>query len=148
VLNFKPNPLDTATSFWQAVEQQDYSLVHSQYLSPNLRVVWDNEADFGTMADASDKNYGRVTNYVLTKQSVGDTQAILTYRVTRNQAYNATLTLGLHGGTWGVDDLGSSLDPSVNNSLPPVPTTPASPSTTPTAALPTGQRSGPAWYLW
>jgi hypothetical protein len=75
-------------------------------------------------------------------------QAILTYKVTRNKVYNATLTLVLHSGSWGVDDLGSSLDPSVGGSLPPPPTPSPSPNPTPTATLPTGDRSGPIWAPW
>jgi len=153
VLNFRPNPIDTATAFWQSVEQQDYSLIHSQYLSPTLRVVWDNPGDFATMAEASDSYYGRVTNYALTKQSVSDAQATLTYRVTRDKVYNATLILVLHAGSWGVDDLGSSLDPSVGypepGSLPPPPPTPSpSPNATPSATVLTGERSGSTWYPW
>jgi hypothetical protein len=149
VLNFKPNPIDTATAFWQTVEQQDYALIHSQYLSPTLRVVWDSTADFDKMAEFSDSYYGRVTSFSLVSQA-GDmaTQATLTYKVTRNKVYNATLILVLHGGSWGVDNLGSSLDPTVGGSLPAPPTPSPSPNPTPSPTLPTGERSGPAWDPW
>jgi hypothetical protein len=149
VLNFKPNPIDTATAFWQSVEQQDYALIHSQYLSPTLRVVWDDTGTFAQMAEASDSYYGRVTNFSLVKQA-GDmtTQAILTYTVTRNKVYTATVILVLHSGSWGVDDLGSSLDPSVGGALPPPPTPTPSPSPTPSPTSPTGDRYRPAWDPW
>lgn len=148
VLSFKPNPIDTATAFWQSVEQQDYALVHSQYLSPTLRVVWDNTGDFDKMAEFSDGYYGRVTNFSLVSQA-GDTQtAQLTYKVTRNKSYTAILTLVLHGGSWGVDNLGSSLDPSVGGSLPAPPTPSPSPNPTPTATSPTGDRYRPIWAPW
>jgi hypothetical protein len=151
VLNFKPNPIDTATAFWQSVEQQDYALIHGQYLSPTLRVVWDNEGDFDKMAEASDNYYGRVTTFSLVQQAGDMTQtADLTYQVTRgsSKVYKAMLRLVLHGGSWGVDDLGSSLDPSVDGSLPPPPTPSPSPNPTPSPTLPTGERAGPAWDPW
>jgi hypothetical protein len=150
VLNFKPNPIDTATAFWQSVEQQDYALIHSQYLSPTLRVVWDDPKAFAATAYASDSYYGRVTNFSLVKQS-GDTQtAILTYVVTRgsSKVYKAMLTLVLHGGSWGVDNLGSSLDPSVDGSLPAPPTPSPSPNPTPSPTVSTGEKSGSAWDPW
>jgi hypothetical protein len=151
VLNFKPNPIDTATAFWQSVEQQNYALIHSQYLSPTLRVVYDDPAQFATTAQASDDYYGRVTNFVLTKQAGDMTQtAILTYQVTRgsNKVYNATLTLVLHGGSWGVDNLGSSLDPSVDGGLPPPPTPSPTQGATPTTNPSTGYESGPTRDPW
>ena len=150
VLNFKPNPIDTATAFWQSAEQQDYALIRSQYLSPTLRVVWDTPQYFLAMAQASDNYYGRVTNFSLVKQAGDPQTADLTYEVTRgsSKVYKATLTLVLYGGSWGVDNLGSSLDPSADNSLPPPPTPSPSPNPTPSPTLPTGERSGPAWDPW
>jgi uncharacterized protein YdhG (YjbR/CyaY superfamily) len=148
VLNFKPNPIDTATAFWESVEQQNYALIHSQYLSPTLRVVWDDPVQFASMAEASDSYYGRVTNFSLIQQQGDMTQmAVLTYQVTRgsNKVYKATLQLVLHSGNWGVDSLGSSLDPSADGSLPPPPTPSPSPNPTPSPTLPTGERSGPMW---
>jgi hypothetical protein len=137
VLNYKPSPIDTATAFWQNVEQQNYALVRSNYLSPTLRVVYDNPSDFTSMAKASDSYYGPVTSFNLIQES-GDmtTQAMLTYTVTRgsSKTYKATLVLVLYAGNWGVNDLGSSLDPSENNSLPPPPTPSPSPATSPTAS--------------
>jgi mRNA-degrading endonuclease RelE of RelBE toxin-antitoxin system len=149
VLNFKPNPIDTATAFWQSVEQQDYALIHSQYLSPTLRVVYDTPAQLAAIAQASDAYYGRVTNFSLVKQVDQDTQTVfLTYQVTRHKVYNAMLTLVLHGGSWGVDNLGSSLDPSVGDSLPPPPTPSPSPNPTPSPTVLTGEKPGSAWDPW
>jgi hypothetical protein len=136
VLNYKPSPIDTATAFWQNVELQNYALVRSSYLSPTLRVVYDNPSDFANMAEASDTYYGRVTSFTLIQES-GDLtqQATLTYSVTRgtSKKYKAILVLGLFAGSWGVNDLGSSLDPSENKSLPPPPTPSPSPAATATA---------------
>jgi hypothetical protein len=145
VLNYKPNPIDTGNAFWQNVEGQNYSLIHSDYLSPTLRVVYDNTAQFAATAEASDSYYGPVTNYSLFKQAGDMTQtASLTYVVTRgsNKVYKATLTLVLHAGSWGVNDLGSSLDPSLDGSLPPPPTPSPSPTDTPTTVPSSGASSG------
>jgi hypothetical protein len=143
VLSYKPSALDTATAFWQNVEQQNYALVHSNYLSPTLRVVYDDPAVFASMAKTADTYYGPVTNYNLVQESGDMTQqAVLTYSVTRgtSKVYKAVLVLVLYAGSWGVNDLGSSLDPSENNSLPPPPMTPSpspvtSPSATPVARV-------------
>ena len=141
VLNYKPNPIDTATAFWEAVENQNYALIHTDYLSPTLRVQYDDPTEFATMAQASDTYYGLVTNFSLYKQAGDLTQtAVLTYIVTRGNGrsaknYYATLTLVVHAGSWGINDLGSSLDPSVDGSLPapPTPTPSPTPANTPTS---------------
>jgi hypothetical protein len=137
VLNFKPSAIDTATAFWQNVEQQNYSVIHSNYLSPTLRVVYDDPSVFTAMAKSSDTYYGPVTNYTLI-QDINNSaqQATLTYSVTRgtSKKYQATLVLILYAGSWGVNDLGSSLDPSENGSLPPPPTPSPSPSPSPIAS--------------
>jgi hypothetical protein len=136
VLNYKPSPLDTATAFWENVEQQNYATICSNDLSPTLRVVYANPSDFTTMAQASDNYYGPVTSYALTQEVDNSAQqTTLTYSVTRGTSkhYTAVLVLVLYAGSWGVNDLGSSLSPSENNSLPPPPTpsTPPSPVATP-----------------
>lgn len=135
VLNYKPSAIDTATAFWQNVEQQNYALVRSNDLSPTLRVVYDNPSDFTALAQASDTYYGPVTSFTLTQESDTPQQATLTYTVTRGTSkhYTTVLVLILYGGSWGVNDLGSSLDPSENNSLPPPPTPSSSPAATATA---------------
>jgi hypothetical protein len=133
VLNYKPSAIDAASAFWENVEQQNYALIRSNDLSPTLRVVYDNVSDFSNMAQASDTYYGPVTSFTLIQESGDMTQqATLTYSVTRgsNKTYKATLVLILYAGSWGVNDLGSSLDPSENNSLPPPPTPSPSPSAT------------------
>jgi hypothetical protein len=136
ILNYKPSAIDAATAFWQNVEQQNYVTVRSNYLSPTLRVVYANLSDFTTMAQASDTYYGPVTSFTLIQESGDMTQqATLTYSVTRGTSkhYKAILVLVLYAGSWGVNDLGSSLDPSENNSLPPPPTPSSSPSPSPSA---------------
>jgi hypothetical protein len=144
VLNYKPSPIDTATAFWQAVETQNYLLVHSAYLSPTLRVQYDTTQALSNYAEPADQYYGLVTNFTLSKEQGDMVQnAVLTYVVTRgtNKAYKATLTLDLFGGAWGIDDLGSSLEPWADKSLPapPTPTPPApTPTNTPTAVSGTG----------
>jgi hypothetical protein len=137
LLNFKPSPVDTANAFWAAAEQQNYSVIHTNYLSPTLRVIWDDPTQFASMAEASDSYYGAITNFSLIKQAGDMTQtAYLTYTVTRskngvNKIYNATLKLVIHAGSWGIDDLGASLDPSVGGALPPIPTPTTQPTLTP-----------------
>src|SRR5215469_7538020 len=119
-LNYKPSAIDTATAFWENVEQQNYANIRGNYLSPTLRVVYDNPSDFTTLAQTSDTYYGPVTSFTLIQESGNMTQqASLTYSVTRGTSrhYTATLVLILYAGSWGVNDLGSSLDPSENNSL-------------------------------
>jgi hypothetical protein len=136
VLNYKPSAVDAATAFWENVEQQNYALIRSNDLSPTLRVVYDNASDFSTMAKASDTYYGPVTNFTLVQEVDNSAQqATLTYSVTRgnSKTYKASLVLILYAGSWGVNDLGSSLDPSENNSLPPPPTPSPSPSPSPSA---------------
>ena len=137
VLNYKPSPIDTATAFWEAVEQRNYALIHADYLSPTLRVEYDQLSTFAQMAQAADNYYGPVTNYSLSSEQGDLTQtATLTYIVTRgnNKVYKATLNLVLYAGSWGVNDLGSSLDPSVGGALPAPPSTPTpSPPPSPTA---------------
>jgi hypothetical protein len=145
VLTYKPSPVATATAFWQDVEQQNYSLITSSLLSPTLRVEYNVPTQFEEMAQQSDHYYGLVTNFTLLSEGGDLTQtATLTYSVTRgtNKVYKATLGLVLYSGTWGVNDLGSSLDPSENNSLPPPPTPSPSPTQLPTATPTGGASSG------
>jgi hypothetical protein len=143
VLTYKPSPLVAGTAFWQYAEQQNYYLIRSSLLSPTLRVQYSDANQFISMAQQSDNYYGSVTKYSLISQGGDMTQsATLTYSVTRgtNKVYNATLILVLYSGTWGINDLGSSLDPSENKSLPPPPT--PSPTKLPTASPTLGAWSG------
>ncbi len=146
VLTYKPSPLATGTAFWQDVEQQNYFLITSNLLSPTLRVEYsDATQNFENMAQQTDSYYGPVTSFTLIGEGGDMTEsASLTYSVTRgtNKVYKATLGLVLYAGNWGVNDLGSSLDPSVNNSLPPPPTPSPSPTQIPTATPILGASSG------
>ncbi|MGO8947630.1 MAG: hypothetical protein ACLQUY_08200 [Ktedonobacterales bacterium] len=148
VLNYKPSASDTGTAFWEAVEAQNYSLVYSNYLSPTLRVEYDDPNQFAQLAEPADSYYGVVTNFSLSEQAGDLTQnATLTYVVTRGtsssaRVYKATLTLVLFAGSWVISDLGSSLVPSVGGSLPPPPTPTPTPANTATPLPPTGQLRG------
>ncbi|HKS70451.1 MAG TPA: hypothetical protein VJQ45_08520 [Ktedonobacterales bacterium] len=141
VLRQKPDPINTATAFWETMETQTYSQVVSTYLSPSLRVQYSNGL-FEQTARTTDAGYGIIKSATLIQQS-GDMQqtAILTYLVQRNASYKATITLRLHGGSWGIDDLGNTLapdkaglpepTPSPTQTEPPTPTYPPSPTSEP-----------------
>lgn len=150
----KPDPNATASGFWFDMEQQNYLQLQSTYLSPTLRVQFD-QSTFISDASYADSAFGKVTNAVQTKQT-GDmnTTAIYTYVVTRtldtrNISYTTTLTLELHGGTWGVEDMGATLDPTkagIPAPATPVPTDTPSPDATPTdtpTGTPTGRIASP-----
>ena len=128
----KPDPMAAANGFWYDMEHQTYADLQSTYLSPTLRVQY--ESQFVSLANTSDQDFGIITDATLTKQS-GDMQstAILTYAVTRanHVSYTTTLTLTLHGGSWGVDDLGATIDPTKAGI--PAPATPT-PTSTPQSA--------------
>jgi hypothetical protein len=108
-------------------------------------VEWSDPLQFANMAQPADKYYGAVTNFTLVGQGGDMTEsATLTYSVTRGtgKVYNATLSVVLYSGSWGVNDLGSSLEPWENNSLPPPPTPSPSPTQIPTATPILGASSG------
>jgi hypothetical protein len=132
-LRQKPDPITTATAFWDTMETQQYSLIVSTYLSPALRVQYSNGL-FEQTAKTADSGYGLIQSATLIQQS-GDTQqtAILTYLIQRNASYKATIVLTLHGGSWGVDDLGNTLSPD-KAGLPPAPTPTPSVAPSPTAS--------------
>ena len=147
LIHQKPDPQATASGFWFDMEQQDYLQLQSTYLSPTLRVQYD-QSQFLSQASYADQAFGTVTNAVETKQA-GDmnTTANFTYVVTRtlngrNISYTATLILTFHGGTWGVDDMGAALDPTkagIPAPATPVPTdtpsAPVQPTDTPTGRI-------------
>ncbi len=149
-LRQKPDPITTATAFWETMEQQKYSLVETTYLSPTLRVQYSSSQSspdlFEQTAQAADAGYGDITKVTLLQQS-GDLQqtAVLTYLVQRTGSatvtYKVTIVLTLHGGSWGIDDLGNTLTPdkaglpaptpSPTETQPPTPTYPPSPTSQP-----------------
>lgn len=140
-LRQKPNPVTTATAFWDTMIAQQYSVVVDSYLSPALRVQYSGGL-LAQTAQATDTGYGVIKSVTLLQQG-GDLQqtAILTYLIQRNASYKATIVLTLHGGTWGVDDLGNTLapdkaglpepTPSPSPTSPPTPTYPPSPTSEP-----------------
>lgn len=138
LLHQKPDPQATASGFWFDMEQQSYLQLQSTYLSPTLRVQYD-QSQFVSLANNADLLFGKVTTAVQTRQA-GDltNTAKYTYVVTRtigtkNMSYTTTLALTLHGGTWGVDDLGAAIDPTkAGIPLPATPTPTLVPLPTPT----------------
>lgn len=136
-INQKPNPTDTATAFWsnlQAGDPGSYGTIQSTYLSPLLRVQY-TQQQFVAQATQADNDFGKVMSAVQTSQPVGDLNQSVTikYRVTRgtHNAYDATLTLTLHAGTWGIDDMGAAINPTAAGLQAPSPT--PTPTTSPTS---------------
>jgi hypothetical protein len=143
LVNQKPDPTATAATFWDDMVAQKYVAIHSTLLSPTLRVHYD-ETSFVTLADQADADFGAVTNAVQTGTS-GDLQqtAKLVYSVTRgSHTYPVALTLRLHAGAWGIDDLGAAIDPTVAGL--PAPT--VTPTVSPTSTAPTGDIDRPTRF--
>jgi hypothetical protein len=132
LLNQKPNPADTAAAYWTAVQGQNYGQIYSSYLSPTQRVAF-NQADFVATASNADDYWGSVTSATLVGQpTITGQRATFTYQVVRPKAkYSCQLVLVLLGGSWSVDDLGSSIDPTVAGLPAPKATPSATPSSTP-----------------
>ncbi len=146
-LQQKPNPDTVASAFWDDMEHQRYNDIHTNYLSPTLRVQYDQDT-FVSQASEVDTSFGLVTSAVLSKSVITQAktsdqvdQATLTYIVTRGTktTYAVTLVMTMHAGSWGIDDLGAAIDPTrAGVPAPPTPTPPAAPTDTPT-----GDRSDP-----
>jgi hypothetical protein len=133
LLTAKPDPTATGSGFWDSMTNQDYATLHDTYLSPTLRVQQKTDS-FVLQARQTDTDFGPVTDATLTKKKVpnnGET-ATLIYTVTRGTktTYPVTLTLTLFNGTWGVNDLGATMQPTLAGAPAPSPT--ASPSLTAT----------------
>jgi hypothetical protein len=130
-LNQTPNPADTASAYWQAVEAGNYEQIYSTYLSSTQRISY-REQDFVLGATQADAQYGIVTAYAQKgTPTVGKSQATIVYEVTRGNAvtYTCTLALVLRGGTWYIDDTNSTFAPSLAG----VPTPSVQPSPSPSA---------------
>lgn len=143
----KPIPTDTANAFWSTLQTGDsgaYGTILSTYLSPVLRVQY-NQQQFVQQATQADSDFGKVSNFVQTSQPVGDLNQSVTiaYRVTRGtrNTYNVTLTLTLHAGAWGIDDMGAAINPTVAGLKAPTPSPTVSPS-------PTGNTGQSPLALW
>lgn len=135
-INQKPNPADTANAFWSTLQTGDsgsYGTIQSTYLSPLLRVQY-TQQQFVAQAIQADTDFGKIMSVTQTGQPVGDlNQSVrITYHVTRgtHNAYDATLTLTLHAGAWGIDDMGAAINPTAAGLQAPSPT--PSPTTSPT----------------
>jgi hypothetical protein len=132
ILNQSPNPADTASAYWQAVEAGNYGQIYSSYLSSTQRVS-SRQQDFVTNATQADTDFGAVTAFVQQGQpAVTKQQATIVYEVTRGPKvkYTCTLTLVLRGGTWYIDNTDSSFAPSLAGVPTPTPTTAPSPTAT------------------
>jgi hypothetical protein len=145
----KPDPNDSASGYWSDMQAKNYLDLHANYLSPTLRFRY-TQSSFVNLADQADKGYGQVTNVSPTKQIQDANQATFSYVITRgaHTTYNVTLVLTLHANTWGVNDLGATLDPTLAG-IPPVatPTPTVEPTDTPTAT-PTGNIGNAAPVAW
>lgn len=142
-INQKPNPADTATAFWSTLQTGDsssYGTIQSSYLSPLLRVQY-SQQQFVAQAMQADQDFGKVISATQTSQPVGDpNQSVrITYHVTRgtHNAYDTTLTLTLHAGAWGIDDMGAAINPTLAGLQAPTPT--AQPTDSPSPTGNTGQ---------
>lgn len=132
ILNQSPNPADTASAYWQAVESSNYGQIYSTYLSSTQRVSY-RQQDFVTNATQADTDFGLVTAFVQQGQpTVTKQQATIIYQITRGSkvTYKCTLTLVLRGGTWYIDNTDSSFAPSLAGVPTPTPTTPPAPTAT------------------
>lgn len=132
ILTDKPDPVAFMTGFWDKMETQDYSTIHSTYLGPTLRVQKQKEI-FVSEARQADIDFGPVTDAVVTNSQVSASTATLTYKMTRNGkvTYSTQITLAIANGSWGVTDLGATLSPTkAGIPAPPTPTVPP-PTATP-----------------
>lgn len=134
-INQKPNPTDTAAAFWSILESGDpnsYGTIQSTYLSPVLRVQY-TQPQFVAQANQADSDFGTVTKAVQKSQPTGDpNQSVsIIYTVTRGtkNVYDVSLTLTLHAGTWGIDDMGAAINPTAAGLKAPSPT--PTPTTSP-----------------
>lgn len=135
IVNQKPDPSTTVQNFWDDMEHKNYVDLHDNYLSPTLRVSLD-QARFSAQASQADTNFGQVTSYTLLKQT-GDMKNSETYTFSvvrgNHLTYQTTLVLVYHGSSWGVDDLGASVDPTVAGVPAPTVAPTAAPTDTATA---------------
>lgn len=134
IVNQKPDPATTVQNFWDDMKAQNYVDLHDNLLSPTLRVQLD-QARFSAQASQSDNDFGQVTGFTLLRQT-GDMKNTenYTFSVVRGNhlTYQVTLVLVFHGSSWGVDDLGAAIDPTVAGVPTPAVKPTEVPSTTPT----------------
>lgn len=131
----KPDPNATASGFWYDMEQHNYVELESNYLSPILRVQYSG-SQFLSAANYADTTFGYVTSATEVSESVNQNKATLVYTVKRshNITYTVKLQLSLYGSSWGVDNFGAAIDPTLAGiPAPPTATSSATPSGTPSA---------------
>jgi hypothetical protein len=134
-LTDKPDPVSTATNFWSDMETQQYKDAHANFFSPTLRVQ-EPASTFSNDAGAADATYGPITAAVLTSKQADASTATLTYKVTRTPAsgkavvYTTTIVMELFQGSWGVSNLGATINPSQGGAVGPSPTPSPSPTKT------------------
>lgn len=146
----KPDPTVTGSGFWDDMKAQNYSDIHTNFLSSILRVQRQRELFIGD-AQAADQVYGKVTDATLVSVPANATQVDdvkLTYDVKRekNVHYTVTLELQLHSGVWGISDLGTAFAPS-GPGVPIQPTPTINPDVTPTATPVSSIGNGPVALL-
>ena len=137
LINQQPDPVTTANAFWSAMEQANYATVRTNFFSPVLREQLPLDI-FTNSATTIDKQFGVISDAILIKQSGNFTSTgSFTYTITRGNAvkYQVTIQMANFHNTWGVSDLGNTLDPAAAG-VPtprPSPSAGASPSASATA---------------
>ncbi len=95
----------TATSYYQAIENQDYTKAYS-YLANNMQTTSGQpltQSLFTQGAQAKDTVAGQVTNFTQTNISTGNGTASITMSITRSgQSYQVHLKLQQNNGTWQI----------------------------------------------
>jgi hypothetical protein len=137
VFNQKPSPVDTVNAFMNAMESSNYSTAWQIDFSPTLREQLTLDS-FEQQAKKADTTYGTITGYALAKQT-GDFQQTGTYTftITRTKAtYTVVIQMLLFHNSWGISDLGNTVNPvaaGVGGGATATPTGTSGYSTTPTS---------------
>lgn len=136
LINQKPNPVDTASAFWDDMSTQAYSDAQSRLLSPTLRFQYTTQ-QFTDQATQADTDFGVVKGATQSGQAtITADHASIKYIVTRGtgtarKTYPVVLSLSLHAGAWGVDDMGAAINPTAGGLVAPTPTPAPAPTATP-----------------
>lgn len=140
LINQTPDPTTTGSTFWTAVEQEQYSTVENVLFSPTLRAKIPSDVLI-LQASTADQEFGKVNDATLSKQSGDGKQSeSLTYAVTRTDSkgkkitYQATLLLTIANRTWVIDDPGAAFAPTQAGVAEPTATPGPTPTPVPTQA--------------
>ncbi|MBF6589232.1 MAG: hypothetical protein IVW57_01720 [Ktedonobacterales bacterium] len=131
LINQKPDPVNTANSFWDQMKQGNYPTARASFFSPTLREQLPLE-NFIASAHQADVQFGPITSYVFVKQSGDFNQTgTITYSITRGTRvkYTVTLSMVLFRNAWGISDLNAAVAPTQAG----VPAPKPSPTSVPTA---------------